>query len=136
MEKRLREGLPLIPATKAGLSEDKDFVAKVRDMLFQYFPQVQEVLRNDYGDVIEPASPKRGAGAGNSQTPPPPSGGASYGGPAAARQLERAPAFGGGSEGVTVAGAMAAPVTTGESLRVGKSGILPGAGGDKKVSAS
>ena len=83
VEKRLREGLPLIPATKGGLWEDEDFVANVRDMLHQDYPQIPEVLRNDYGDVIEPASPKSGAGAGNSRTPPPPPGGASCGGPSA-----------------------------------------------------
>ena len=47
----------------------------------------------------------------------------------------RAPSFGvggGGPEGVTAAGASAA---IGEDVRAGKGGTLPGAGGEKKVSA-
>lgn len=164
VEKRLREGRPLIPDTKGGLWEDEDFVANVRGMLRQDYPQIPEVLRNDYGDVIEPASPKSGAGAGNSRTSPPASEGASCGGPSApidaemtyaqkqlmiadtkaktramelqaARDEEeladvRARAAiresGGGPGGATVTGSCREPA--------GESGILPGAGGDKKVS--
>lgn len=51
---------------------------------------------------------------------------------------ERAPAFGvggGDPEGVTAAGATTASAAIGEAVRAGKGGALPGAGGDKKVSA-
>lgn len=47
----------------------------------------------------------------------------------------RAPAFGGDPEGVTATRAATTPTATGglaDATGVGKSGILPGSGGDKK----
>lgn len=151
VEKRLREGLPLILTTRSGLWEDQDFVDKVTAMIEMESPQLPRILVNDFGVPIEPAPP--GTGAGDDRSPSPPLGGASYGGPAHPIDPEEAQqakmlrmkerelkSLEMDAKIAALRAGTAAPVpaaaATVEAAPVGNNGASSGDGGDKKVSAS